>query len=57
MLAAHKVLPMRLNMVWSTWNTDEMLNMDRLEKAWKEGVYDAERTAGGGQMSAKINIR
>ena len=44
--AAHKVVPMRLNIVWNTWKTDEIVDLEQLHRAWEEGIYDAERAVG-----------
>ena len=44
--AAHKVVPMRLDAVWNTWKTDEIVDLEQLHRAWEEGIYDAERAVG-----------
>lgn len=44
--AAHKVVPMRLDAVWNTWKTDEIVDLEQLNRAWEEGIYDAARAVG-----------
>ena len=44
---AHKALPMRLDNRWNTWCADEVVDLQKLQEYWAEGMYGKERACSG----------